>query len=87
VSQNTPSQLCPDCGKELNAITIIFGKPVAPTPGDISICAYCASVLVFDADLKQRAARKEDLDQLDSETLNAIYKARRAVHNFHVARN
>jgi predicted amidophosphoribosyltransferase len=35
---------CPCCGAKLDAAT---GGRLAPRPGDVTICAYCAAPLVF----------------------------------------
>lgn len=49
-----PESACPECGKELSAATFPSGK-TAPSPGDFSVCAYCAAVLRFDDTLHLHA--------------------------------
>lgn len=86
MSMRTDRHPCPECGAELDHVTVYFGKPVLPTPGDFSVCSYCATVLIFDVDLKMRPATREDLDRVDNETLTAIRDARIAVQAMRVLR-
>lgn len=48
-SEDQPSCPCPYCGARLDACTGISGTS-RPQPGDPSICAYCAGLLVFALD-------------------------------------
>lgn len=54
--------LCPRCGKELDASS--HPQDSQPSPGDISVCAYCCAVLEYDSGLKLVAT---DLDSLPIE--------------------
>ncbi len=51
---------CPYCGATLDAVTGITGVDL-PAPGDPSLCAYCAGLLVFDL---QRRPREPDEAEL-----------------------
>jgi hypothetical protein len=41
---------CPACLKRLDAAFNPW-RDIAPRPGDISVCAYCAAPMVFNDDL------------------------------------
>jgi hypothetical protein len=46
---------CPVCGKLLDAAThVLGGEPAEPTTGDISICLYCGTPLIFTEELSVR---------------------------------
>ena len=54
---------CPYCGEELNAATDTDGD-ARPSEGDVSLCAYCAGLLVFDAEGKLRLPTDAELVEL-----------------------
>lgn len=39
---------CPCCGAICDGFTPIEDEPHVPTPGDVSICAYCAELNVYE---------------------------------------
>lgn len=43
-------QRCPACGHAVNAAADVGGEQHAPKPGDVSVCIYCAELLVFTED-------------------------------------
>lgn len=46
----TPTR-CPFCDTYMDASTVAIGDDDAsPTPGDVSVCLYCARVSVYDED-------------------------------------
>jgi hypothetical protein len=47
----TPLALCPECGYAFDAATHIGGR-ARPSPGDLSICLSCGTLLLFDDDLR-----------------------------------
>jgi hypothetical protein len=52
----TPSP-CPVCWSTLDAAKSVGTDPAArPGPGDLTICAYCRTVLVFGPGLQLREA-------------------------------
>jgi hypothetical protein len=66
---------CPSCGARLTGVTPIDGR-LGPSAGDASICAYCAAVLVFEADLSLRCALPEErATMLQDDTFAAVHKA------------
>lgn len=40
---------CPKCGRVINAQFSADGSDRKPKAGDVSVCAYCATLLIFDA--------------------------------------
>ena len=40
---------CPGCGTALNGATAVDLSGVMPTPGDLTVCLYCATALEFVA--------------------------------------
>lgn len=45
---------CPFCGAVLDAASGVRSTHDGPTAGDITVCAYCATILVFDDALDLR---------------------------------
>jgi hypothetical protein len=45
----------------LNGVTRANGKKVMPQEGDLTVCLYCASPLVFGPGLALRRLRKQEL--------------------------
>lgn len=47
-----PLGFCPFCKAKLDAATMVpdQGPEVGPAPGDVTVCAYCQGVLMFDGD-------------------------------------
>jgi hypothetical protein len=45
---------CPACGAILDGATSVDLDGAMPRPGDVSICAYCASLLVYSDELHPR---------------------------------
>jgi hypothetical protein len=43
-----PIQLCPKCGATLSGATSAdAGRAIRPKPGDVTVCMYCAQLLMF----------------------------------------
>jgi hypothetical protein len=53
-------QPCPVCGKLLNMAVSVALEIRAPKTGDISICVYCETINVFQADGSLREADVEE---------------------------
>ena len=64
---------CLVCSKPLDACTDL-NKGSRPESGDLSICAYCGNLAVFDDQLDLRALTKEENDTMDQSTLDMIAK-------------
>jgi hypothetical protein len=64
IIHETPEAHCPTCGKMLNrACQVDFptGEPIAPKPGDLTVCVCCGDILVMDEEMKLKVP---DLDTL-----------------------
>ena len=67
---------CPTCSKTLSGSTSTNPRP--PAPGDITVCAYCGTVLVFaDAGFDKLTA--EARAQLPADTRAELEAAERIV--------
>lgn len=77
MSTMLPAVLCPHCGHTLDHHTdaIKSGKS-KPSPGDIGICVGCYSPLVFDNDLKLRAASDDEIGEIPAEILEKLFMAK-----------
>lgn len=72
---------CPSCGKKLDAATAV-SEAARPKDGDLTVCFYCGSILVFGENLSLSVAKIDD-GALDNATaqclaLSAEIKRRRA---------
>lgn len=65
---------CRTCGKALDASMGVDGKN-EPSPGDFSVCLYCATVSVFTETGVRRPTRDEDRAMRDSPLLKSIVDA------------
>lgn len=77
-----PACPCPFCKAELDAASWADdGAPAAPVAGDVSVCAYCQCLLIFDGDpLRVRAPTVAELGDLVAipavqRTLKALARA------------
>jgi hypothetical protein len=62
--------VCPYCGAKCDAATITDAdKPYGgPRPGDVSVCGYCAELLIFDgAPLALRKPTPEEHDEIGAD--------------------
>jgi hypothetical protein len=58
----TPPSIC-RCGRPLDAAAPT-GHTDRPTPGAISICAYCGRLQMYDDDLKLRTMTEDELREV-----------------------
>lgn len=70
---------CPECGHKLDADTWIGDEEIKPKSGDVSVCAYCATFLVFRDDLSRRVMSWQEVADLDDETRNTLVRLHRAI--------
>ena len=69
-----PASPCTACGEILDRASCCSEDPVEmPTPGDITICAGCGHVMVFDDKLRLRDPTNKELYEIagDKEVLMA----------------
>jgi len=63
---------CPSCRHVLDASTGVGREgPVVPAPGDVTLCAYCRTWLVYTDGLGLRPAEPDEVEQVDP-TLRAL---------------
>lgn len=69
-----PGRKCPSCSTDLSATT---GGSI-PKKGDLTICMYCQSILIFNADFSHHKATEEELQALkekEPDFYNMVWKA------------
>lgn len=81
-----PQHGCPVCQRSIDAASDVRGD-ARPNPGDITICAYCASILEFDDEMRPQQASALTLSSIDSETAHTIEVVRRAVRDLRAQNN
>ena len=54
IDHKTPRVGCPVCLNPLDCATETPGPKGAPEPGDLSLCLFCAALLVYDPDMSLR---------------------------------
>lgn len=69
---------CPTCGMKTTAATDMEGN-AKPRAGDLSVCAYCATALVFTDGLKLRKMTDHDMLALPFGELRQLRAAQAAV--------
>lgn len=71
---------CPTCGSINDGATQAGGDATKqPQPNDLSVCAYCAAVCVYNVDLTLRLATADDLIEAgasDPFAMRMIYQIR-----------
>jgi len=68
---------CIDCGKLLNGATAIDSDS-APDPGDVTVCIYCGSLMIFEDDLSLRRPQPEEIVEMaGDERILAMQQARK----------
>jgi len=74
--------MCPSCSRVIDATSCVTDEEeTPPQEGDLSICGYCAEVLVFKDDRGySRKATTEDMEEWDEETHKMITSAALAIH-------
>ncbi len=60
----TPKCNCPVCHADIDAATPVDGEVLMPQEGDLSVCLYCATPLMFDADLKLVKLTEEEAKKI-----------------------
>jgi len=67
--------LCPRCGKHLDAHAAADARTPAsrvPKPGDIAVCMYCGTPLMFDVHRRLAVMTEQDVDQLTASEVLAL---------------
>jgi hypothetical protein len=74
---------CPQCNAKLDGVSSMFGDH-APSPGDPTVCGYCAALLQFTPEL---AYAMLDVGTLDANTQRELNQARAIVIQMRAQRN
>ncbi len=69
---------CPVCCNKLDAATAMH-EPAEPTPGDLTVCIYCASFLQFTDDLDVRPLTESQVGELPDYARIDLQRVRRAI--------
>ena len=74
-----PASPCPNCHKVLDGAANTQGTG-GPQPGDATVCLYCATILLFDAETRLRLPAPDELEHMKGErdlwrTLQRIQQA------------
>ena len=77
-----PRHGCPVCQRAIDAATAVQGDG-HPKPSDLTICAYCASILEFDDEMRPRQASASTLAVMDTETAQKIDVIRHLIQQLH----
>lgn len=67
---------CPHCESDCDDQSFTDGSDVQPAPGDLSVCIYCGTPLVFTESLQLRLLCFFEWAQLGDEEREAIRRAR-----------
>lgn len=74
--------LCPACSRLLNAASAVDGSRAVPKGDDVTVCAYCASVLQYidrDGVLTLRKVSEEQFSELPEKVREELARARAAI--------
>lgn len=63
MTSRLPGRHCPVCRAEIDGQTSVAGQ-FTPKPGDVTVCLYCQSILIFTEDLQTRIASYDEMLQL-----------------------
>ena len=66
---------CPFCGIRTDSVMDIQLQGKQPKPGDVSVCARCASIAIFDDELGLRYPTTEEQAVIDSNPKIALFQA------------
>lgn len=75
---------CPSCGKLLSGATSLNEEDALPSPGDISVCMDCATILKFDNDLRLVAISNEEFAGYPEDIKKTVKKARNLLFDFNI---
>lgn len=75
--------LCPQCGTVLDGATSLEGKFI-PKPGDVTVCAYCATFLKFDELVMLRVLPEHEFEKLDPDEQTQLAYIRDLVVKAHL---
>ncbi len=59
-----PDSMCPTCFYVMDRATGAYEDDIAPSKGDVSICAKCGTLLIFDENLHLTEMSETDITEL-----------------------
>lgn len=72
---------CPFCKRKADGASAADGSPDAPSENDLAVCAYCARISIYNADLTLRSPTRDELDEAMSDPdVRAAIRAVKASH-------
>jgi len=74
-----PQDRCPVCEKDLDATTSI-DHDSKPTTGDITVCLYCASFLMFNNNLTLRLITEQEMGDPSDTNREILITSRRIIN-------
>lgn len=60
-SAEITASACPACGYQVDRTSSTAGEAISPRPGDVSLCANCGDIAVFDDTLRVARISPADL--------------------------
>jgi hypothetical protein len=73
---------CPYCGEVIDSASTLEGEPPLATPGDMSLCFYCAEVAQFGADFKLKKMSTREIAMLSPEEAADLKQTQDALRAF-----
>jgi len=61
-SRKVPESQCLSCGVTMDAASVWGSEAHTPSPGDITLCAYCGYIMAFDDEMRLRDLTSEEFD-------------------------
>jgi hypothetical protein len=77
MTTDLPTSQCPFCGYEMDRATHPEDNSIKPSPGDLSICLKCTSILRFDDGMRLAALEPEEFSRLPQEQQDYLHHMQR----------
>ena len=75
-----PGRYCPSCNNSLTVVAMPDGSdPMLPKAGDMTVCVYCAEVLVYLEDCHTRPANLDDMLKAGDKAVREIGAMQEAI--------
>jgi hypothetical protein len=58
------SSPCTNCGRVLDAASLVSADTIAPAPGDITVCTYCQHLMAYASDMTLRDLTDAEIVEL-----------------------
>jgi len=79
---NLSGTVCPECNRQLDDAMETSGCDVRPSPGDLTVCAYCAALLEYNDDYSLKTFTKERFNKLDKRDRIMLVKAQKVINGY-----